>query len=72
VFPDGPPPTGERHCLNSVPRRSLKMARHYRTCFNAAPEGLPDSADASLDLRELEWMIQEDPNKMARSKHKAI
>jgi peptide-methionine (R)-S-oxide reductase len=31
VFPDGPPPTGERHCLNSV---SL--------CFTEQGEALPD------------------------------
>jgi peptide-methionine (R)-S-oxide reductase len=44
VFPDGPPPTGERHCLNSV---SLSFAERGSplpdVLGRGAPEGLADS-----------------------------
>ena len=44
VFPDGPPPTGERHCLNSV---SLSFAERGQALPDVlqrgAPEGLPDA-----------------------------
>jgi len=44
VFPDGPPPTGERHCLNSV---SLSFTQAGQPLPDAlgrgAPEGAPDS-----------------------------
>jgi peptide-methionine (R)-S-oxide reductase len=45
VFPDGPPPTGERHCLNSV---SLSFTQAGQPLPDAlgrgAPEGAPDAA----------------------------
>jgi peptide-methionine (R)-S-oxide reductase len=45
IFPDGPPPTGERHCLNSV---SLSFTEKDRALpdvlHRGAPEGVADSA----------------------------
>jgi len=39
VFPDGPPPTGERHCLNSV---SLSFTEQGRTLPDVLDRGSPE------------------------------
>ena len=43
VFPDGPPPTGERHCLNSVSLSFTERGTPLPDVLGrGAPEGLPD------------------------------
>jgi len=42
VFPDGPPPTGERHCLNSVSLGFTKQGEPLPDLLGrGAPEGQP-------------------------------
>jgi len=43
VFPDGPPPTHERHCLNSVSLSFTRVAQALPDVLGrGAPEGRPD------------------------------
>ena len=45
VFPDGPPPTGERHCLNSVSLSFTEQGQALPDILKrGAPEGLVDRA----------------------------
>jgi len=44
VFPDGPPPDGERHCLNSVSLSFTRTGQALPDFLNrGAPEGRPDA-----------------------------
>ncbi len=43
VFPDGPPPSGERHCLNSVSLSFTEQGQALPDVLGrGAPEGRPD------------------------------
>jgi peptide-methionine (R)-S-oxide reductase len=44
VFPDGPRPTGERHCLNSISMGFTESGQALPDVLKrGAPEGLPDT-----------------------------
>jgi peptide-methionine (R)-S-oxide reductase len=46
VFPDGPPPTGERHCLNSVSLSFTQQGQELPDALGrGAPEGLRDAGN---------------------------
>jgi peptide-methionine (R)-S-oxide reductase len=46
VFPDGPRPTGERHCLNSVSMGFTEKGQPLPDVLGrGAPEGQPDSGE---------------------------
>ena len=45
VFPDGPPPTGERHCLNSV---SLSFTEQGQPLPDVLGRGSPEGQSARL------------------------
>ena len=44
IFPDGPPPTGERHCLNSV---SLSFTEKGQALPDILKRGAPEGVEAS-------------------------
>lgn len=44
IFPDGPPPTGERHCLNSV---SLSFTEKGQALPDVLKRGTPEGVEAS-------------------------